>query len=263
MQIDTGTPLVLNVVETIHYLGDTANNDQVRVAGTPGDDRLAVAPLSESRALVFCIAPAGPSGQDDLNGDSRPLPGVAGGSSSPDLVLHGLAAGGIHVSGGGRVSGDTLTVYAPGEQPLVDPATTIDPFGFGIGQLLPGFGSGNAFDQIVVDDGQVAINNNFAGSLIPVLIDTASFIPHDPQNIALVIQAGAEASEDANGRGDSISVTPSNHFGIQVLGDDPAEVSRRYHPRRRRQRLCLRGRFRDGSKYPRRGRPAPRLLRPD
>ena len=216
-QVDSGTLLELAAVETVTYVGDAADNDQLRVVGTPADDRLTVAPLSADSAIVFngtAAAGAGWQGPPASYWDT--LPGLAGGSAGPDLVLSGIAGTGIRFEGGGRTNGDTLTVYARSENALSDPATTIDPFGFGARLLVPGFGVGNAYDRITVDDTQVLI-----AGLLPVTLDATSFEQTNTLNAGLVVNAGFEASPDVTGIADSIVAIASNHFKIQVNGGDP------------------------------------------
>src|SRR5262249_48925553 len=127
------------------------------------------------------------------------LPGVAGGSFGPDIRVNNInPATVLQVFGGGTAgAGDQLYVDAPSEQPVTDPVTAAstfntDPLGLNAlgtpnnvpGVIVPGFGVGNAFDDIGVNlnapqlaqsgntlpalaNGVTIINNNL-GKLIPV-----------------------------------------------------------------------------------------------
>ncbi|HUU82978.1 MAG TPA: S8 family serine peptidase, partial [Phycisphaerae bacterium] len=221
VQIDAGTLLRSDAVEQIVYVGDAASDDSVTVEGTAMSDDLTVAPLSTSSALVFL---GGNPWDGPIEGDWRDqFPGVAGGSDGPDLHLMGLGPAGVNVTGGGAgAAGDQLYVYAPSEEPLFDAATTSDPFGFGQGVIIPGFGTGGAYDQIEVDDTRVDVVNNSVGRLVPVNVDTPTFAPAPGTIPGLIVNAGFEAAPAAaTGLADDIHAALSFNFAIQINGGDP------------------------------------------
>ncbi len=134
VDVDAGTTLDINTVETVKYLGDAANNDAVTVVGTADDNDLTVAPLTIDSALVF-LGGNPWDGPNDPQSFEDAIPGLASGTSlGPDIVLEGVSQSGLTMDGGGAgAAGDQLYVYAPTEDDLKAPGTTIDPFGFGTG----------------------------------------------------------------------------------------------------------------------------------
>ncbi|WP_372719767.1 beta strand repeat-containing protein, partial [Novipirellula sp.] len=231
-------PLQIRTMETVIYNGDqSAFNfapDFVTVVGTSGDDDFTVAPLDSNSALVF-------RGGDPWDGPTEgsffdQFPGIAGGSSGPDIQFNGLFN--LTFDGGGSTPGgvdDRLYVYAPSEAPLIDAGTTIDPFdpgaipntfGLGPGVIVPGFGVGNAFDSLNISDGFVSGFNNSRGSLLGIGLVTNSFVQSDPLVEGLIVNSGIEANTSLPVTpnidvADNISATLSFNFGIQVNGGDP------------------------------------------
>ncbi|MGB9690349.1 Ig-like domain-containing protein, partial [Thermogutta sp.] len=209
-------PIDVRTMETVRYVGDAWADDAVSVTGTAGNDMITVAPVAWDSALVFF-------GGDPWDGPSEgdffdQFPGVAGGGSGPDLVISGAANLTVDTAGGGA---DRLYVYAPSEDDLVDPATTIDPFGFGTGVIVPGFGVGNAYDTISASDTNVTISNSSAGTLLPVSIVGGSLIQTDPNAFGLVVNSGFEAVPQPWGVADDIIVDPSTKFAMLINGGDP------------------------------------------
>ncbi len=90
--------------------------DDVTVTGTPGDDEITVAPLSATSAAVFIGTEAKGGGWENDPGGSgffQTLPGVAGGSTGPDLYVTDIdpnTSSSFAVRGGGAVNGDQLYV---------------------------------------------------------------------------------------------------------------------------------------------------------
>ena len=226
-------PVNVRTMETVIYNGDANDNDSVRVEGTTADDDLTVALRNnDSEALVF------------LDGtpyiESPPVtvaglfPGMAGGGSGPDISLTGLD-GDLLLAGGGNTGtaglGDRAIVYAASENDLNTAGGGADPdyFGFGNGILIPGFGAGNAYDDISVntflDPDQVNVVNNAFGSLLDVIIDAPSFVQAGPptpsQRPALIANGGDEAAPQPNGVSDAFTASPSTLFNIQVNGNLP------------------------------------------
>jgi hypothetical protein len=222
-------------METVVYdgnAGGTADNDSVFFSGSPAvAEQITVAPLSASSALVFVGGDPWDGPQEGSFFDQ--YPGVAGGSSYTDLFLDGLnPAIGLGVSGGPG-NNNRLYVYGRSELPLTDPATTIDPYdgavpGGGVGVIVPGFGIGNAFDNILVSDTRVRFLDDFFffnDVLIPIDIDTSTFVQTNPLDDGLVVNAGFEQGTRPNGIADDITVTPSARFGIQINGGDPVPTA--------------------------------------
>ncbi len=226
VQIDAGTLLDLRTVERVNYLGDAANDDEVTLVGSAGDDELTVAPQTLNSALAFL-------GGDPFDGPPEDgfsnLPGVAGGGPDADLFLDGVSAdldagpgvdSGLNVDGGGRVDGDRLTVYGTSERNLEDDGDTVDGNG---NVVIPGLGAGNAYDAIAMSDARVSIVNNLLGQLLPVDLVTASFVqaPGFEDVPGLVVNSGFEANPSASGLADDISAVLSQVFALEVNGGDP------------------------------------------
>ncbi len=133
------------------------NNDTDTITGTTGNDQLTVAELPTTAgsgatvsgmALLPNGAVAGSSVTAFLNGapylNSPPetiansRPGIAGGSSGPDLLINGIAST-LTLDGGGSTgaanTGDQAIVYGASENALVDVGNGTDIFGLGAGVL--------------------------------------------------------------------------------------------------------------------------------
>jgi hypothetical protein len=221
------------------------NNDTVHVTGTSADDKLTVAEMptvaGDNATLLPNGTVAGASAAVFLDGTpylnappatiANSRPGVAGGGSGPDLLINGIS-GALTLDGGGNSGtsgkGDQAIVYAASEGNLVDPAALAagaDIFGLGTGVLQPGFGVGKAYDFVDASDGEVFVFNNSAGSLVPVALNTASFVQAGPafaaQQPGLIVNGGDEAAPQADGIADEFSVFASTNFNIQVNGNLP------------------------------------------
>ncbi|MDA1166505.1 MAG: hypothetical protein O3B13_25700, partial [Planctomycetota bacterium] len=107
-------PIDINTVEVIEVIGDSSNNDKVTVTGTAGDDVITVAPVANGGRVYL-------GGATDFTN-----PGIAGGSTGPDIVISGVAnTEGISIDAG-ATGADTL---------LYDGSPTITPTGAGAGIL--------------------------------------------------------------------------------------------------------------------------------
>ncbi len=105
--------------------------------------------------------------------------------------------------------------------------------------MQSGFGAGNAFDTIHVNDGvsasdSTSIDNNLYGLLVPVSIDPGSFtqfgMPFASQQPGFIVDGGDEATPGnppflPGGVADDFFVHPSTDFNIQVNGNLPTDVS--------------------------------------
>lgn len=233
------TTLDLNTVETVVYFGDANNNDIVTVTGTTADDDLTVAPYSNNQALVFLDGDAwdGPSEGSQFD----QFPGVAGGSAGPDLDIWGVRAAGVNVAGGGAgAAGDQLYVYAVSEADLVDAATTTDPFGFGVGVIMPGSNNlavpglfANAHDLITVANNTsvVTITNDrlvpgaippsAPNTLLPIIPASATFAQANPLIPGLLVNAGFEVLPAVDGIADDIQAFLSTVLPVRINGGDP------------------------------------------
>jgi hypothetical protein len=234
-------PLVVTTMETVVFNSPT-NINTVQATGVAGsDDRLTVALVptlaasatlpvgtrADGSALVFLGGSPYTNAPPATIANSRP--GVAGGSFGPDLLINGITAGaGITLDGGGNSgtagAGDQAFVYAASENALVDTGNATNIFGFGAGVLQPGFGAGNAYDNINVSDTLVTTNNNANGSLTPVHLNTASFVQAGPafasQQPGLTVNGGDEAAPLGD-VADNITASISHNFNIQVNGNLP------------------------------------------
>jgi len=106
----------LNTIETLQVFGDDSNDDAVTITGTGGDDR-------------FTVDPSATGGQVFLGGGSTEFvnPGIAGGSTGPDILINGVAStGGMAIDGASESDSDTL---------LYDGSPTITPSGPASGKL--------------------------------------------------------------------------------------------------------------------------------
>src|SRR5262249_11229842 len=222
----------VRTMETLRYNGSGAL-DTVTVTGSDQADDITIASVptnaaagtnAASSALVFFGTEAAGSGwEGPPGGFFTPLPGVAGGAFGPDLLLNGLAS--LRANGGPGTTDNELYIDYPSEAAVTDPNTTIDPFGFGVGVIIPGFGAGNAYDTINATDSQVTASSNSAGPLLTVNIDTATFNPSpNPGEAGLFVNAGFEAVPAPGPfprTADDITVTLSANFNIEVNGGDP------------------------------------------
>ncbi|WP_146522014.1 dockerin type I domain-containing protein [Stieleria varia] len=229
-------PVNVRTMETVVYNGSGAA-DNVSVEGTSGDDDLTVAPLTPNSALVFLDGDPwdGPSEGSQFD----QFPGVAGGGNGPDLQIAGVVSSGIRVAGGGAgAAGDQLYVYAVSEADLVDAATTIDPFGFGAGVIIPGSTNNpglfpSAYDLInianntsvvtITNDRTVpgAVPPSTPSVLLPVVPAAGTFAQTDPLIPGLVVNGGFEAAPAADGIGDDILAFLSTVLPIRINGGDP------------------------------------------
>ena len=200
-------PVDIRTMELVEYNGGVANDDMIVVTGTPGDDLITVAPLSGDSARVFLGGDPwdGPAADGDFFDQ---FPGVAGGGLSPDLHISGASGLFVDAAGG---TGNRLYIYAPSEDDLTDGANVI----------VPGFGSGNAYDQISLTDANAVITNNVLGTLLPVSYASAALVQAVPTDRGVVLNAGFEAVPDGSGSADQIDVVPSTLFTMMVNGGDP------------------------------------------
>ncbi len=231
-----------HATETVDFNGGAAL-DSTSVVGTAADDDITVQPGPDSAnplttALVFL------NGTPFLGAPqlySAVFPGVAGGSIGPDLDLSGVT-GDITLDGGGAggpdPGGDQAFIYAPTEADVVDAATTIDPFGFGVGTIINGYGVGAAFDTINVDptvNPEVTIANSSFGALAGIDLVNGTFDPFSGATdctifFGLVVNAGDEVSPSAATAGidpaDTINVNAfPTTYGIKINGNDPIPYS--------------------------------------
>ncbi|MGQ9503918.1 MAG: Ig-like domain-containing protein [Thermogutta sp.] len=200
-------PVDIRTMELVEYNGDVANDDTIVVTGTPGDDLITVAPLSGDVARVFFGGDPwdGPAADGDFFDQ---FPGVAGGGLGPDLHISGASGLFVDAAGG---TGNRLYIYAPSEDDLTDGANVI----------VPGLGSGNAYDQISLTDTNAVITNNSLGNLLPVSYASAALVQAVPTDPGVVLNAGFEAVPDGSGLADQIDVVPSTLFTMMVNGGDP------------------------------------------
>ncbi|GAB4131525.1 MAG: hypothetical protein Kow0040_10920 [Thermogutta sp.] len=200
-------PVDVRSVEVVDFSGDAANDDVISVTGTPADDLITVAPLSGDSARVFLGGDPwdGPAADGDFFDQ---FPGVAGGGAGPDLHISGAANLDVDAAGG---TSNRLYIYAPSEDDLTD----------GVHVVVPGLGSGNAFDQISVTDSAVTVTNNSAGTLLPISFNSSVLVQAVPTDRGLVVNSGFEAAPDAGGLADNVDATPSNLFAMMVNGGDP------------------------------------------
>ncbi|GIW92076.1 MAG: hypothetical protein KatS3mg110_0117 [Pirellulaceae bacterium] len=214
-----GSSLAAVNAETVKY-NDTTGTSSLTVQGTPGDDLLTVAPVTAlpgEPVLVFNNAPADASGP--FNGPPENyftrLPGVAGGSSRPDLYLEGLLGfSGLTVSDPN--GNNRLYVYGQSDNALSD-GNAFDPFGFGSGVLLPGL-PGNAYDEIFVSDTLTDVNG------FSIRYNTTDFIQAVSGQPSVVINAGFEQNPPITSGidiADDIFVDPSANYVFRINGGDP------------------------------------------
>lgn len=222
-----GSTLSVDSVETIDYDG-TGDTDTVTVIGTvANDDLLTVAPISGSRVIVF--NGGNPfDGPPELFGAS--LPGVAGGSVLPDLDIDGLTqTTGIRVdeANANTTTGDKLYVYGQSETGLSDGNTT-DPFGFGVGLILPAVAVPESREDISVNDTMTQIvGNNGAGTVLArVNYDAVDFVQADPMvEPGVIVNSGEETTNPTApppaADSDVITLSLSTAYRFHVNGGDP------------------------------------------
>ncbi|HVX13124.1 MAG TPA: DUF4214 domain-containing protein [Pirellulales bacterium] len=234
-------PVVVKSMQTLIF-NAAAHNDIDQVTGTTANDKLTVAEMptvaGDSATLLPHGTVAGASVGVFLDGSpyltappatiANSRPGVAGGGAGPDLLINGLN-GALTLNGNGNTgaagTGDQAVVYAASEGSLVDTGNAADIFGLGAGVLQAGFGTGNAYDTMAVSDASVTVNNNHAGALVTVNLNTASFAQagaaSSSQQPGLIVDGGDEAAFQASGIADTFNVTPSTKFNIQANGNLP------------------------------------------
>ncbi len=223
-----GTMLVGGLTQNLNLLGFenvvySGTNATATVEGTSGTDDITVASQA-SAASVFLNGNPWDGPTDGAF--AAALPGVAGGSTGPDLLIRGLNTfSNLDVRGGGGVD-DQVYVYASSEADLVDPANAAQPVfrsvGYANGVMIPGQGIGNAYDFITVSDTNVFLSSIVAGNLVGITLPVPSeFAQSTPTTKGMIVNAGFEAVAAANGIADFINATLSSIFGIQVNGGDP------------------------------------------
>ncbi len=225
-------PVNIDTTETIQY-NDTNGNDTVAtLIGETTDDEITVVPVGVNSAAAFIGGNPYESTAEPLAfADS--LPGFAGGGVEADFSFTGLInAAGIFVDGNGSAGpvGDQLFVYGQTENGIIDPVA--DAVGYTIFNNLAGYGSGelvnavgflNAFDDIVLTDTLVTVNN-----FVQVALDPLDFVQVDPTlTSGLIVDSGDELipnvpDPDCDGfRADSIDVSLSQVIPLTVNGGDP------------------------------------------
>ncbi len=215
----------INTVEQINYTGDAGNNDTMLVEGVGGvDDVLAVTPLTATSANVFLNG--GPMLTLPPGTPATNLPGLAGGSTGPDININGIINTGLSVDGNGAAAfADRLVVNAPTE--------AVNGAGTAAGWLGNAFGSGStvraagdAFDTITITDTNVSITNQVSGLLLQVNYGTGDFTTADG-TAEITVNTGEEASVRTFGVGlgvvaDDVTVTLSTNYQFQINGGAPA-----------------------------------------
>ncbi len=222
-------PVNVRTMETVDYNG-TGADDTVVVEGTNSDDDITVAPITPNRGMVF-LGGDPFDGPPEVFADS--LPGVAGGSNGPDLDLNGLAqATGLTIDDpDGPAPGDRLYIYGQSETGLTDPvaaAATFDPFGFGVGLILPIVAVPDSRDDITVNDTmtEITADNGAGATLLRVNYNTVDFVQALPNvDPAIVVNAGEETTNPTtpppDADSDVITLTLSTEYRFQINGNDP------------------------------------------
>ncbi len=218
-------PISITNVEQVNYGGHA---DALTVTGPTAASDITVAPQSGDSALVFLGAINGGAGSG-WNGPpaayATTLPGIAGGSKAPDLDI--TANGGAPLTVfGGAANDDQLTVYAPSETQVNDPATTSNPFGFGVGVIVPGHAVGTVYNTVGVSQTGVTITEPSL-NYWPVNIGSpAAFVQTVTplQTPGLIVDSGDQASSQGSGIADNITATLSTNFKIQVNGGNPTPI---------------------------------------
>ena len=193
-------PVVVQSMQTVISNTGGNNTDHVTITGPGDDDQLTVAELPTATGDDASLLPTGtvaghsitafldgtpytnapPTELNNATAGDTNLPGVAGGGAGPDLLINGLN-GSVTLADPTNLGipgqGNQAIVYGSSEGDLVDTnGAAPDIFGLGVGVLQAGFGTGNAYDTVNVNDGvsgsdAVWINNNLYGTLVPVALD--------------------------------------------------------------------------------------------
>ncbi len=236
------TPVNIDTAETVRLVG--SGLDTATVNGLAGvDDTLTVNPFDTNQILVF-------RGGNPYDGSVRAthfsqaqLPGVAGGSTSPDLRLSFILQSGFTINGqGGDGLGptdDRLFAYYSSDQALISTAEQAageNSLGFGPGILMPSFAtSANAVDDIQVFTGGDVITAVRAGAtpLVDVNVVAASFVQPDvgqvgppDDNPGVIVNSGHEAAPTVPDpqcglRADAVTVNIAVAFPLSINGGDP------------------------------------------
>ena len=223
------TPISATNIEQVDYNGAPAGDTLAVTGPTATTSAITVAPQSASSALVFLGATnngAGSGWTGPPAGYTTTLPGIAGGSKAPDLFLTGSKTTGVTINGGAP-NNDQLIVYAPSETQVLDAATTSNPFGFGVGVIVPGHAVGTVYNTITASDSGVNITDSTLGLLLPVKIGSAAaFVQtvNPLQTPGLIVNSGDQAGSQPSGIADNITATLSTNFKIQVNGGNPTAI---------------------------------------
>lgn len=128
--------------------------------------------------------------------------------------------------------GNRAIIQAASEDDVVTGGAN-DIFNFGPGVLIQGFGAGNAFDDINVNNAtsgadRVTVDNTVFGGLVPLTVVPASFVNYapTPPRPGLIVNAGDEDGLRTTGHlagivADNIDVIAHPQFNIQVNGNLP------------------------------------------
>ncbi len=216
-----GNPIHIDAMEALSYFGTEANDDKFTIVGsTAAADLFSVAPLSASSAVIFNGGnPFDAPPPDDVAFD-KALPGVAGGSNSVDLFVSGLSTANGLIIDDLVANGNKLYVYGRSSVSIVDPNATDDPFGFGIGVLMPASGTPN--DTINIDSDSVDIVG-----LISVNFVTVAFLQADQANDnAVIVNAGDESNPATTSGIDAtdvitLNLSPTIRFHVNGGNPDP------------------------------------------
>jgi hypothetical protein len=236
------TPINIDTAETVRLVG--SGLDAATVNGLAGvDDTFTVNPFDTNQILVF-------RGGNPYDGSVRAthfsqtqLPGVAGGSTSPDLRLSFISQSGFTINGqGGDGLGptdDRLFAYYSSDQALIsnaEQAAGENSLGFGAGILMPSFvSSANAVDDIqVFTFGDVITATRALGTtLVDVNVVAASFVQPDvgqagppDDNPGVIVNSGHEAvptvpDPQCGLRADFVTVNIAVAFPLSINGGDP------------------------------------------
>ena len=249
------TPLSVRTMETLRF-DSSGVNDVVSISGTSADDILTVALTpslpgvltAANSAFVFLggnpylTTPGAALPQDSLAGN---LPGRAGGGSATDLLINGIAyASGLTLDGSAAPTiGNRAVVQSLSELNLIDPIALtagLDIFNLsvGAGVVVPGAGSGNAFDALsfngaTVTDAdlgtvtsspdQINAHNIAFGPLLPVTLIPNSFTNGSTPVVrpGLILNAGDENNARPSGIADNLAVNLHSVFSIAINGNLP------------------------------------------
>lgn len=233
------TDLRIRTTETVRYT-NSGGGAILTVTGTAADEDFTVAPISDTRTLVF-------NGGNPWDGPSESatpfqasqLVGVAGGGTAPDLDLQNLATTtGFTLDAGAGLN--RLYIYGPSSTDALT-SGTLDYFGFGAGVLIPTFAVG--FDRVDAQGNTnfVDITSDRLGAA--TLLVRTNFNPASLSNgvapgtavkdIRLIVNTGFEAGVAGDNRADQVftSARPDaagNRFDVLFNGGRPtapAEVT--------------------------------------